>query len=301
MGFFLYNILDRFDKICKECDRTEYLLKYEKIKNELKKALNTNGWDGRWYKRAYMDAGEILGSEGSVECKIDSIAQSWSVISNAGDEDKKYIAMESLDKYLVNREAGIIKLLDPPFEKSSLEPGYIKSYLPGVRENGGQYTHAAIWAIIAEAMLQQNDRAYEFFKIVNPIEHGKTKELEQKYKVEPYVIAADVYGSANLLGRGGWTWYTGSSSWFYKAGIEYILGLKIQQGMLSIKPCIPKDWKEYKIRYEYYSSVYNITVKNPNESETGEVKEFYLDGQRIEEKQIKMIDNGRIYEVEVVL
>lgn len=248
-----------------------------------------------------MDTGEVLGSNNNEECKIDSIAQSWSVISNAGDNDKKYIAMESLENYLVNKEVGIIKLLDPPFEKSVLEPGYIKSYLPGVRENGGQYTHAAIWAIIAAAMLKLNDKAQEYFRIVNPIEHAKTRELAYRYKVEPYVVAADIYGTGNLLGRGGWTWYTGSSSWLYKAGIEYILGLKIQKGVLSIEPCIPKEWKEYKIRYEYKTSVYNITVRNPNESETGDVKEFFMDGQKIEEKKVKLIDNGKIHEIEVVL
>ncbi len=248
-----------------------------------------------------MDTKEVLGSSENEECKIDSIAQSWSVISNAGDNNKKYIAMESLENYLINKEVGIIKLLDPPFEKSALEPGYIKAYLPGVRENGGQYTHAAIWAIIATAMLKLNNKAQEFYRMINPIEHGKTKELIWRYKVEPYAIAADVYGASNLLGRGGWTWYTGSSSWFYKAGIEYILGLKIENGILRIEPCIPKDWKEYRIRYEYKTSVYNISVKNPNESETGEVKEFFVNGQKIEEKQLKLIDNGRIYEIEVVL
>lgn len=173
--------------------------------------------------------------------------------------------------------------------------------MPGVRENGGQYTHAAIWAVIAETMLNLNSKAQAFFNIVNPIEHSKTKEAVNRYKVEPYVIAADVYGEGNLLGRGGWTWYTGSSSWFYKAGIEYILGLKINEGILSIKPCVPKKWKEYKIRYEYGTSVYNITVKNPNESEDNEVKEFYVDGLKIEEKQVKLIDNGRIYEIDAIL
>ena len=196
---------------------------------------------------------------------------------------------------------GVIKLLDPPFENGKLEPGYIKSYLPGVRENGGQYTHAAIWTVIANAMLNLNKKAYELFKIINPIEHAKTKDAACKYQVEPYVLAADVYGNGNLLGRGGWTWYTGSSSWLYKAGIEYILGLRVNEGVLSIKPCIPKEWKEYKIRYEFGTSVYNITVKNPNESEDGEVNEFYVDGYKVEEKQIKLIDNGRIYEIEAIL
>ena len=164
-----------------------------------------------------------------------------------------------------------------------------------------QYTHAAIWAIIADSILNLNKKVYEYYNIINPIEHTKTREAVNRYKVEPYVIAADVYGTGNLLGRGGWTWYTGSSSWLYKAGIEYILGLRINEGVLSINPCAPKEWKEYRIRYEFGTSVYNITVKNPNESEENKIKEFYIDGEKIEEKCVKLMDNGRIYEIEVVI
>lgn len=208
--------------------------------------------------------------------------------------------MESLENHLVDKQNGIIKLLDPAFDKSKLEPGYIKAYLPGVRENGGQYTHGAIWAIIAWAILGFGDKATEYFKIINPIEHTRTKEAVNRYKVEPYVIAADVYGVGNLIGRGGWTWYTGSSSWMYKAGIEYILGLKIQNETLSIKPAIPSDWKEYSIRYEYKSSVYNIKIKNPNGKNTG-VEKFIVNGIEIEERQVKLIDNGKINEIEVIM
>jgi len=186
------------------------------------------------------------------------------VISGAADDEKKYMAMESLENHLVDTENGIIKLLDPPFNKSKIEPGYIKSYLPGVRENGGQYTHAAMWAIIAFAKLGYGDKAVELYRMVNPIEHSRTKEGAQKYKVEPYVIPADIYGANNLIGRGGWTWYTGSSSWFYKAGIENILGFKIEQEILKIEPCISSQWKEYSIKYKFGTSIYNIKVKNPN-------------------------------------
>lgn len=266
----------------------------------MKQNLNTHGWDGRWYKRAYTDDGDILGSIENEECKIDCIAQSWSVISSAGDNDKKYVAMDSLEKYLVDKQNGIIKLLDPAFEKSKLEPGYIKAYLPGVRENGGQYTHAAVWAIIANAILGFGDKAGEYFRIINPIEHTITKEAVNRYKVEPYVIAADVYGVGNLIGRGGWTWYTGSSSWMYKAGIEYILGIKIQNEILEIKPSIPRDWKEYSIRYEYKTSVYNIKVKNPDGKSVG-VEKFIVNGEEMLEKSIKLIDNGKINEIEVIM
>ena len=299
LGFFQYAVLDKFIPICRTKGDEELAQKYEKIKMKLKKALNTNGWDGRWFRRAFMDDGNVLGSMENDECRIDSIAQSWSIISGAGDNDKKYISLESLENHLVDRENGIIKLLDPPFEKGKLEPGYIKAYLPGVRENGGQYTHAAIWVIIAEAMLGFGDKATELYRMINPIEHARTKEASKKYKVEPYVIAADVYGAGNLAGQGGWTWYTGSSSWYYKAGIEYILGLKINEGYLTIEPCIPKDWKEYQIRYKWKESIYNIKVKNPNGKNTG-VDKVILNGNEVENR-IKLDEGRNIYQIEVIL
>src|SRR5699024_5290796 len=269
--------------------------KYRKIMEDLKRHLNTNGWDGRWYKRAFMDDGNVLGSIQNEECRIDSIAQSWATISGAGDNDKKYISLNSLENHLVDKEAGIIKLLDPPFEKSKLEPGYIKAYIPGTRENGGQYTHAAVWTIIAEAMLGFGDKATEFFRMINPIEHARTKDEAKKYKVEPYVIPADIYGG-ELAGRGGWTWYTGSSSWMYEAGIRYILGFNLEKNILKIEPHIPESWKEYSIRYKYGNSIYNITVVNKN---LNGGKKIRIDGREIEGDEIILQDNGGIYSVEV--
>lgn len=325
LGFFLYDILQKWTKILEtlspnetietvgatssrphpkiaypQTNLQEKITQYQQISEKLKKALNTNAWDGRWYRRAFMDDGSILGTLQNEECKIDGIAQSWSVISKAGENDKKYISIESLENHLVDKENGIIKLLDPPFEKSSLEPGYIKAYLPGTRENGGQYTHAAIWAIIAEAMLGFGNKALELFRMINPIEHARTKEAAQKYKVEPYVVAADIYGQGNLAGRGGWTWYTGSSSWMYEAGLHYILGFTIEKGYLSMNPCIPSDWKEYRIQYKYQNSIYNINVKNPNQRNTG-VEKMRYNQMEVEEKKIKLIDNGRVNEVEIIM
>jgi len=307
LGFFLYYILDNFVKICNadelketNTDLTCKIDEYKKIMEKLKKSLNSIAWDGRWYKRAYCDDGNWLGTIENEECKIDSIAQSWSVISKAGDNDKKYISMESLENHLIDRENGIIKLLDPPFEKGRLNPGYIKGYLAGVRENGGQYTHAAVWAIIAEAMLGFGEKALEYYRMINPIEHARTKDAANKYKVEPYVIAADVYGEKNLAGRGGWTWYTGSSSWYYIAGIEYILGLKIINETLSLEPCIPSNWKEYLIRYKYGKSIYNIKVNNQNGKNTG-VEKFIVNGSEVVEKNIKLDGNGGIFEIEIVM
>ena len=302
LGFFLSLILEKFIPICQEKKELEQAKQYEEVRNQLKKALNTNAWDGRWYKRAFMDDGSVLGSMENEECRIDSIAQSWSVISKIGDNDKKYISMESLENHLIDRENGIIKLLDPPFEKSKLEPGYIKAYLPGVRENGGQYTHSSVWVIIAQTMLGFGDKALELYRMINPIEHTRTKEASKKYKVEPYAIAADIYGIGNLAGRGGWTWYTGSSSWYYKAGIENILGLKVEKGYLKIEPCIPKDWKEYQIQYQYQESIYSITVKNPNSKncfEEGSSK-ILLNGNQIQEA-IKLDGSRNSYQVEVQL
>lgn len=264
LGFFIYDILGKFIEICEKRNDVSRVNEYKEKMDSLKKALNTAGWDGRWFRRAYMDNGEPLGSIENEECRIDSISQSWGVISGAADNDKKYISMEALENHLIDIENGIIKLLDPPFNKTKLEPGYIKAYLPGVRENGGQYTHAAMWAIIAYSKLGFGDKAVEYYRMVNPIEHSRTKEAARKYKVEPYVIAADIYGASNLQGRGGWTWYTGSSSWFCKAGLEDILGLKVEKGILKIEPCISSKWEEYSIRYRYKTSVYNIQVRNPN-------------------------------------
>ena len=331
---FPIHCLDKFSKICEEVSENieegdialdknheathkditaktekERAEKYRKIMEELRKHLNTNGWDGRWYKRAFMDDGNVLGSIQNEECRIDSIAQSWATISGAGDNDKKYISLNSLENHLVDKEAGIIKLLDPPFEKSKLEPGYIKAYIPGTRENGGQYTHGAIWAIIAEAMLGFGDKAVEYFRMINPIEHSRTKDEANKYKVEPYVVAADIYGG-NLAGRGGWTWYTGSSSWLYEAGIRYILGLNIEGNILRIEPHIPSTWKEYSIRYKYGASIYNITVNNrmiDNKEGiriiiNGEVvknEENYVENRQLRKNEILLNKNGEIFTVEV--
>lgn len=304
LGFFLYKILDGFIEVCKKRveegkENANIIGKFEKIKLDLKRALNTKGWDGRWFKRAFMDDGRALGSMENEECRIDSIAQSWSIISNAGDNDKKYISMESLENHLIDKENGIIKLLDPPFEKGKLEPGYIKAYLPGVRENGGQYTHAACWVIIAQTMLGFGDKALELYRMINPIEHSRTKDTCNKYKVEPYSMPADIYGASNLAGRGGWTLYTGSASWYYDAGIEYILGLKIENGVMKFEPCIPKDWKEYLIRYKWGKSIYNIKIKNPNQKNTG-VEKVFLNGNEVA-NGIRLDWNNRIFNIEVIM
>ena len=298
LGFFLYDILNRWIPICKQKNDEEKVKLYEEVNEKLKKNLNNEGWDGRWYKRAITDNGEIIGSMNSEEARIDSLSQSWSVISNAGDNDKKFISMESVRNNLVDYENQIIKLLDPPFEKSSLRPGYIKGYKPGIRENGGQYTHAAIWFIMAEAKLGFGDNAVKMLEMISPINHSNTREKAQKYKIEPYSIAADIYSNKDLIGRGGWSLYTGSSSWYYKVTVEYILGLKLKNGYLYVEPCIDKNWKEYEIRYKYKTSLYQIKVKNLNGRNTGTQK-FILNGIEIKEKRALLQDNGKINIIEI--
>ena len=298
LGFFLYDILNRWIPICKQKQDEEKVKQYEEVKEKLKKALNTEGWDGRWYKRAITDEGKVIGSMNSEEARIDSLSQSWSVISNAGDNDKKFISIEAVRNNLVDYENQIIKLFDPPFEKSSIKAGYIKGYKPGIRENGGQYTHAAIWYIMAEARLGFGDNAVKMLEMINPINHSNTREKAQKYKIEPYSIAADIYSNKDLIGRGGWSLYTGSSSWYYKVAIEEILGLKLKNGYLSVNPCIDKSWKEYEIRYKYKTSLYQIKVKNLKEKNTG-VEKFILNGVEIKEKKILLQDNGKINTIEI--
>lgn len=297
LGFFLFQILQEFAEIVLYKEERNLAERYKEIAEQLRGALNTNAWDGRWFKRAFADNGDVYGSVENDECRIDSIAQSWSVITGAGEQEKQIQAMESLENHLVDKENGIIKLLDPPFVKGKLEPGYIKAYLPGVRENGGQYTHSAIWAVIAEAMLGKGDKAVELYRMITPIEHARTKESANKYKVEPYVIAADVYGAQNLVGTGGWTWYTGSSSWYYLAGIQYILGLNIHHNCMSFNPCIPKEWEEFNMRYRFGESIYNIRVKNPNRKNSG-VSKVIVDGIE-EENKIALDGSGSIHNVEV--
>ena len=300
LGFFLYDVLNKFVQICDERKDVENCEKFRNIKDTLRKNLNTNAWDGRWYKRAIMDDGTVIGSMESKECKIDGISQSWSVISGAGDNDKKYISMQEVQNNLVDKENKLIKLFTPSFKAWEINPGYIKAYPDGIRENGGQYTHGAIWTIIANCLLGFGDKAVEYLKLINPIEHSRTKDLAKKYKVEPYVISADIYSNPSVNGMGGWSWYTGSSSWYYDAVVEYVLGLKIEDKYLYLNPCIASYWKEFEIHYKYKTTMYNIIVKNPEGKNTG-VKKFLLNDREILEKKVLLQDDGRIYNIEIIM
>ncbi len=254
-------------------------------------AIESNAWDGEWYVRAYYDDGYPLGSSRSEEARIDSIAQSWSVLSGAGDPAHSKAAMQSVDKHLVRPDARLVMLLTPPFNKSSHDPGYIKGYLPGVRENGAQYTHAATWVVWAQCMAGNGTRALELFQMLNPVTHSDTSESVQRYKVEPYVVVADIYTADQHLGRGGWTWYTGSASWYYRTGLEGILGFTKRGDTLTMKPCIPAAWDGFTIEYKYMSATYVVEVRNPNHVETG-VKNVTLDGTQLPDGIVQLRDDG---------
>jgi cyclic beta-1,2-glucan synthetase len=263
------------------------------------RAVESSAWDGEWYRRAYYDDGAPLGSNESDECKIDSIAQSWSVISGGGDKEHSRVAMHSLNKHLVREDARLIMLLTPPFNNSSHDPGYIQGYLPGVRENGAQYTHAALWAVLAMAMQGDGDHGMHLYRMINPVTHALTPEDVATYKVEPYVIAADVYTAEGHVGRGGWTWYTGSASWLYRVGLEAILGFTKRGETLEMKPCIPSEWRGFSIEYRHGDSVYAIEVRNPKGAQTG-IESVIVDG-RSTDDTIPLVSDGRRHEVVVTM
>ncbi len=266
----------------------------------LRVALEKHAWDGLWYRRAYFDDGSPLGSATNDECKIDSIAQSWAVISGGGDSERARQAMVAVEEHLVRDEDGLILLFTPPFERGHLEPGYIKGYVPGIRENGGQYTHAATWVVLATALLGQGKRAAELFNLLNPIHHTASPEGLERYKVEPYVVCADVYGAPPHTGRGGWTWYTGSASWLYRVGLEAILGFRLRGTRLEFNPCIPPGWAGYEITYRHRSSTYHVVVEN-SASSGRDVRSVSVDGRPVPDRVVELADDGRQHEVHVAL
>ncbi|MBA3652187.1 MAG: cyclic beta 1-2 glucan synthetase, partial [Chthoniobacterales bacterium] len=239
LAFFLYDVLTQFAALARAREDTTFAERCLAEAEKLQKSIEANAWDGEWYRRAYFDNGEPLGSKTNPECQIDSLPQSWSVISGAGDPGRSRRALDVVDTRLVRREEKLIQLFAPPFDKSALNPGYIKGYIPGVRENGGQYTHGAIWTAMAFALMGETDRAWELFALLNPIHHGATAAQIATYKVEPYVVAADIYAVAPHIGRGGWTWYTGSAGWMYRFLTETLLGVHREGDLLRIIPRFP--------------------------------------------------------------
>jgi cellobiose phosphorylase len=277
LAWFLYQNLRLFADLARGRDDVAFAQLCTGQAELLLSNIEAHAWDGGWYRRAWFDDGTPLGSSDNDECQIDSISQSWAVISGGGDPARARQAMGEVDKRLVRRDAQLIQLLTPPFDKSDLEPGYIKGYVPGVRENGGQYTHAAIWTTMAVAMLGDRERAWELFALLNPVNHASQPNDAERYKVEPYVMCADIYAAPPHTGRGGWSWYTGAAGWMYRLSVETLLGLHLEVDRLRIAPCIPAHWQSYKIHYRYRETVYHITVRRVGEK-SEHVSRVTLDG-----------------------
>jgi cyclic beta-1,2-glucan synthetase len=306
LGFFLYATLIRFEKVCRKSDDNERAERYSKTAAALKKNLNENGWDGQWYLRAFYDDGTPLGSSQNSECKIDAISQGWSVISGVASAKRGAEALASVEKHLVSESDKIIRLLAPPFDKTEKNPGYIKGYIPGVRENGGQYTHGALWFIKALAESGRGTKAVRYLNLVNPVNHALNPEDTRNYKAEPYVVAADVYGEQPLTGQGGWTWYTGSAGWLYRVALESVLGFRVSKDSIILKPAITGEWPEYSIKYrpDDGNTVYTIIIKNPGRLETG-ILEGTIDGKPVNFKNeaavIRVVADGAKHSVQLTL
>jgi cellobiose phosphorylase len=297
LGFFLYEVLMQFTEVARRHGDVSFAERCGREAARVRQNIEQNGWDGEWYRRAYFDDGSPLGSASNPECQIDSIAQSWSVLSGAGNAGRSRMAMAAVDQRLVRRDHALIQLLDPPFDRSDLNPGYIKGYVPGVRENGGQYTHAAIWVAMAFAALGDKQRAWEIFSMINPVNHAKSPEGISAYKVEPYVVAADVYALSPHIGRGGWTWYTGSAGWMYRLIVESLLGLKLEVDRLRFAPCLPADWKSLKIHYRYRETLYHIAILQTHAQNGGMT--VTVDGIKQDNEAIPLVDDRQEHSVEV--
>jgi cyclic beta-1,2-glucan synthetase len=306
LGWFLYATLIQFAPHAAARGEDMRAASWLEHAKTLRGCLESNAWDGDWYLRGYYDDGTALGSSASEECRIDSIAQSWSVISGASDPAHAARAMASVKEHLVRRSDGVVLLFTPPFDRTSLEPGYIKGYPPGIRENGGQYTHGALWSAIAFAMLGDGDTAAEIFSLLNPINRSDSRDAADRYRVEPYVVSADVYSQSPHTGRGGWTWYTGSAGWMYRAGLEWILGFRVQGATLYLDPCIPRTWPGFEIGYAYRSARYDIAFENPDGVSRG-IKCWALDGVMQpaaaagSPARISLADDGATHHVRVTL
>jgi cellobiose phosphorylase len=299
-GWFFVAVLKGFAELAERRGDTPRAAWCRERAEALRSALEANAWDGAWYRRAYFDDGTPLGSAQNDECQIDAIPQAWAVISGAADPSRAQRAMAAVEERLVRPEGKLIQLFDPPFDKGALQPGYIKGYVPGIRENGGQYTHAATWVVLAVALQGRGDRALELWNMLNPIYHATTPSEVQHYKVEPYVVCADVYGVPPHVGRGGWTWYTGSASWLYRVALEAILGLHLAGDTLRVEPCVPASWPGYEVNYRHRSATYRIRVDNAAGTGHG-VRSVTVDGRTAEGRAVPLRDDGREHDVRVTL
>jgi cellobiose phosphorylase len=302
VAWFQIAICKEFARVAAERGDTQRANECRNRAEQLRQAIEAHAWDGAWYLRAFYDDGSPLGSAKNLECQIDSLTQSWAVISGAGDPERSRRAMQSVLDSLVRWRDKLVLLFDPPFDiglgPQSQHPGYIKGYVPGIRENGGQYTHAACWVVLALAQLGRSEEAFKVWNLLDPIRHGETIEEVARYRVEPYVVAGDVYGRPPHVGRGGWTWYTGSAGWLYRVGLEAVLGFRREGDRLRIAPCIPKEWEGFRITYRHGSAIYHIRVENRG---SGEQPGVWLDGEVVPEGLVTLAEDGREHEVRVVL
>jgi len=292
LGWFLHTALQRFMPFAEKRHDAHRMARWMVHLDALREALETHGWDGAWYRRAYFDDGTPLGSATNRECRIDSIAQSWSVISGVAPLKRRNQAMKALSKYLVRPDDRLMALFTPPFVSTPNNPGYIKGYPAGIRENGGQYTHGVLWAIVAHAMMGEGDRAGELFAMLNPVNHGRSRSMAQRYRVEPYVACADVYSVTPHIGRGGWTWYTGSAGWMYRVAVENILGLQFRGNRLHLSPTIPSHWSGFEVIVRKNGGEYRIWVENPHGLCSGAL-ELHLDDQPLEAASGIPLEGGK--------
>jgi cyclic beta-1,2-glucan synthetase len=308
LGWFLCDVLHRFTDLCRNRGDVERDGRYRDVREQLAISLDEHAWDGQWYRRAFTDAGLWLGSIHNLECRIDAIAQSWSVISGAAPREKAKQSMQSFDRELVDRDLSVARLLTPAFERTDPSPGYIQGYPPGIRENGAQYTHGVIWGIVAWCRLGDGDKAFELFHLLNPLTHTRTPNEVRQYAGEPYVMAADIYTADPHKGHAGWTWYTGASGWMYQAGVEWILGLRRRGNRLYICPCIPCEWPEFSVSYRFGGAHYHIAVKNPSHKSSGGTA-LQIDGQEVNLEQndmmdspyVELCDDGKVHEIVLTL
>jgi cyclic beta-1,2-glucan synthetase len=302
LAWFLYTALTQFAELADARGNAAQAAAWRSHAAGLAAAAEEKAWDGDWYRRAFFDDGSPLGSVEHSECRIDTIAQSWSVISGAADPARAARAMAAVDKYLIKRDDGLALLLTPPFDTSAPDPGYIRGYPPGIRENGGQYTHAAAWVAQAFALLGDGDKAVDVLALINPINRTIDMTGLSRYKTEPYAVCADIYSTPPHVGRGGWSWYTGSAAWTYRVAMETVLGLRKRGEHLIIDPCIPKHWPGFTISLRHRSSTYEIAVENPAGVSRG-VRCIELDGQSLPENGalVALTDDGAIHQVRVVL
>ena len=299
-GWFFVTVLKAFADLADRIGDTSRAAWCRERAEALRAALEEHAWDGGWYRRAYFDDGTPLGSAQNDECQIDALPQAWAVISGAADPERARQAMAAVERRLVRPNGKLIQLFDPPFDRGVLEPGYIKGYVPGIRENGGQYTHAATWVVLATALQGRGDRALELWNLINPVYHATTPAEVEHYKVEPYVVCADVYGAPPHTGRGGWTWYTGSASWLYRVALEAILGLRLAGDRLHFEPVVPPSWPGYEITYRYRSATYRVRVENPTDTGRG-VRSVTVDDQPVPGRIVPLRDDGRTHDVRVTL